>query len=136
MTSDVAAFLLCRRKGDNKYLCICNNTLPEQYSFFSVCVEGTDRASYDTLRHVALSLLDLQLFDMELSEFSVPINGSHGPPIVFCEVQYLLDKRMVRRIQEKSLLKILFLSLEEIQRMALDGKIAHETVEIIQQIKQ
>lgn len=134
MKSDVAAFLLCQRKGDGRYLCICNRTLPEQYSFFSVCVEGTDRAPYDTLRDVTCSLLDLQLFDRDLSEFSEPINGFHGSPIVFCEVRYLLDGRVVRRIQQTSFLKILFLSLDEIQRMALEGKIAYETVEIIQQI--
>lgn len=136
MGSELTAFVLCRRMGDKRYLCIQNCTSPEQYSFFSVGVQGRGRASYDALRAVACSWLDLQIFDRELSSFSEPINGSNVPPIVFCEVRHLLERRIVKRIQQTSFFAILFLSLDEIQRMSLNGKIAQETVEIIEQIKQ
>lgn len=136
MTSGISAFMLCQRRADKRYLCIRNRTFPDQYSFFSISVDGSDRASYDELRAKAMSLLDLQLFDRELCTFSESINGSHGPRIVFCKVAYLLDRRIVRRIQETSHLDILFLSLEEIQQFALEDKIARETVEIVHYITQ
>lgn len=136
MMSDVSAFMLCQRRADRRYLCIRNRTFPDQYSFFSICVDGNDSAWYDELRAKAMSLLDLQLFNRELRTFSEPINGSHGPPIVFCEVAYFLDLRIVRRIQQTSHLHILFLSLDEIRQLALEGKIAQETIEIVRHITQ